>query len=72
VQETPLPKNPVLDDPKNEYPSFSYLEETMNELPSMLDSDEKEQEENIDIGNILSEKEEKEEKTAEKIIPADV
>jgi len=43
----------------------------MNELPSTLDSGGKEQEENNEVGNILSEKEEKANEN-EKIIPTDV
>jgi len=67
VQETPLllPKDKQ-DAAKNEYPSFSYLEETLNEL----DSDEKESENkdlDLDLEKILSDKEDKSEKSDEKI-----
>jgi len=60
-----LPKDKQ-DAAKNEYPSFSYLEETLNEL----DSDEKESENkdlDLDLEKILSDKEDKSEKSDEKI-----
>ena len=65
---------------KNDYPSFSFLEETLNELPSIVDSSEKETDNdlNVDMGNILSddkeedkeEEKEEEEKEKEEKIPA--
>jgi len=46
VYETPLPKNQFLDDPKNDFPSFSYLEETFNGLRSTSHIDKEDDEEN--------------------------